>query len=565
MSARKVALTLCGLLAVVLAVYVPASALFLPAASPVASATGASEPTSGLAGLPEWSPTQFWVNFTVNGTDGQSGVFWTELYYQSTNTPAWTLYTPPWNPSGEWTGTPMTGSRAQQAGSILFDTYVTGGQDRYNFTSVATDRGYLREPGPPDCPSAGACARKAHTTVDTTPPVLFIARPTPGSWTNSETLQWTAQDAVSGVARVVVSVDGGPAQMFAQASGMMNMSLATQGAHEVRVTAADFAGNSFSVPIPFHYDTQAPSLQITSPTANAWLNATAASVRWSLADPAGIRSLQLSVDSAAPVALANTTTSYRLAGLAEALHVVNVVAVDAAGNLASQTVSFGVDTTAPGLQIVSPVADTWSNSHQIQAVWMASDAGSGSEHVEVSLDGAAAISLTNTAGYVFPNVAEGPHTVRVTVVDRAGNRATAASSVSVDYTPPSVVVTAPAAGSTVYGSPSVNWTAGDSGSGLARIVVIADGSSQDAAPGTRTMALPASLTVGPHAVTVQVWDRAGNMNQSTVAFVYGGGTPPGPGGSSLPAFDFWWVLAAVLAIAVVSAYLAVRRRRRKPS
>lgn len=561
MRARKVVLTLCGLLATLLLVYLPASAL-LPTLSPIGPATGAGAPVSDLIALPEWSPAQFWVNFTVNGSAGQSGVFWVEVWYESANTPTWTLYSPPWNPSGQWAGTPGTGPRSQQTGSVLFDTYLTGGQDRYNFTTVATDRGFAREAGPPTCDGPSACHRKAHTTVDTTPPVLFIARPTPNSWTNSEILEWSAVDAVSGVASVAVSVDGAATRSFTAASGTMNMSLASQGAHEVQVSVTDFAGNRFSVPIPFQYDTQAPSLQITSPAPNSWAPTSAVRLAWTLADPAGISTLELSTDSGAPIALANVTTSYDLEGLSEAGHVASLIAVDAAGNLASQTIAFGVDTIAPAVQIVTPVSGTWSNSHQIQAVWMGSDFGSGLDRYAISLDGGTPISLTNTAGYIFPNVAEGAHTVRVTAFDRAGNEANSTSTVSVDYTPPSIILMDPIAGSTLYGSPSVNWSATDSGSGVARVVVITDAVSQLANVGQRTMAFPSSLAVGPHAVTVQVWDRAGNMNEATVAFTYGGLVPPNPGSSNLPALDFWWVLAAVLGIAVVSAYVAVRRRGR---
>ncbi len=561
MRAPRVMLALCGLAAVLVLSYGPATALLFPSASPFGSAAGSSAPSSGLAPLPEWSPTQFWVNFTVNGSDGQSGVFWTELWYESTSTPMWTLYMPPWNPSGEWAAQPASGPRQVQSGSILFDTYLTGGQDRYNFTTVATDRGYVREAGPPGCSPASACDRKAHTTVDTTPPVLFIARPTPDAWTNSEILQWSASDAVSGVASVAVSVDGGAPQMFAEASGTMNMSLATQGAHTVRVTVVDFAGNAFGVPIPFHYDTHAPSLQILAPASNAWLASSVVDVRWSLSDPAGIAALQMSVDSGAPMALPNATLSYALAGLAEASHVVNLVAVDAAGNLATESAAFGIDMTPPGLEIVSPVSGTWSNSHQIVSVWMASDTGSGIDHFTVSLDRGASETVTSP-GYTFANVTEGPHTVHVTAVDRAGNSVAVNTTVSVDYTPPVVVITAPAAGGTVYGSPSVNWTAADGGSGIDRTVVTTDATPTPATAGQRSMALPSSLTVGPHAVTVQVWDRAGNMNESTIAFTYGGLAPPAPASSNLPAADFWWVLVAVLAIAAGGAYVALRRRGR---
>ena len=559
MRVRKAVLTLCGVLALLVAVYVPATALLVPSASPVGSVGGERIPTSNVTALPEWSPSDIWVNFTANGTDGQSGVFWTELWYQGTHTPSWTQYAPPWNLGGRWSGVPATGGREQQTGSILFDTTFTGGQDAYNFTTVSVDRGYLREPGPPTCTLPGACHRKAHTTVDTQPPVLFVAHPTPDAWTNSEWLQWAARDAVSGVAAVSVSVDQGAAQAFADASGTMNMSLATQGAHSVVVSVKDRAGNAFSVPIPFHYDTNAPSLEITSPAADSWVNAADVNVGWSLADPVGIANLQLSVDSGTPLVLPGTATSYGLGGLGETGHVVNVLAVDAAGNFASQTLAFGVDLTPPSVEILAP-AGPYANAHQIQTVWSGYDTGSGIAGYRVSLDGGTPVSLANGAGYAFPNVPDGPHKVTVTAVDRAGNSASAASAVTVDTTPPIVFITSPAAGGTVYGSVAVNWTASDSGSGVARVVLLTDGEGQEESAAQVSAPVPAPLSVGPHAVTVQVWDTAGNMNQATIAFTYGGVSPPA--GSSLPTLDFWIIMIVIGAIAVGSAYAAIRRRRK---
>src|SRR5206468_12602487 len=49
---------------------------------------------------------------------------------------------------------------------------------------------------------------KANTTVDSHPPQVFIATPTPGEWTNKDVLRWIAQDAASGVASVIVTLDG---------------------------------------------------------------------------------------------------------------------------------------------------------------------------------------------------------------------------------------------------------------------------------------------------------------------------------------------------------------------
>jgi len=360
-------------------------------------------------------------------------------------------------------------------------------------------------------------------------------------------------------------VDQGPAESFADASGTMNMALATRGAHSVTVSVQDRAGNAFSIPIPFHYDTSAPDLEITSPAPNSWLNTAGVNVAWALSDPAGIANLQLSVDSSPAVVLSSATTAYGLPGLGESGHVVSLLALDSAGNIASQTVAFGVDTTPPSVTVVTPVSGTYSNAHQIQAVWMGMDTGSGIDRYEVSLDSAAAIPLTNSAGYVFPDVIQGAHTIVVTAVDRAGNTAHSTSGVTVDTTPPFVALTAPGSGATVYGSVSVNWTASDSGSGIARVVLLTDGAAQEQSAAQVTAPVPAPLSVGPHAVSVQVWDKAGNMAQATVAFTYGGATPPGPGGSNLPALDFWLIMILIGAVAVGSAYYAVRRRRKARS
>ena len=59
-------------------------------------------------------------------------------------------------------------------------------------------------------------------------------------------------------------------------------------------------------------------------------------------------------------------------------------------------------------------------------------------------------------------------------------------------------------------------------------------------------------------MSVRAYDRAGNLAEATVAFTYG----PTLGPSSLPSSDFWIVMIILGAVAVGSAYYAVRRRRR---
>ncbi|HYM40327.1 MAG TPA: Ig-like domain-containing protein [Thermoplasmata archaeon] len=569
MSGRAVGLAACALVILLLVVYVPAPAVSAPSDADSHEGQCHQALTSSIQPLPAYSPKDVWVNYTVNGSRGERGhrVLWTELWYQVSGSDAWALYAPPWNPTGHWIANSGTDHGDDESGhgtlngTIIFDTTFTGGDGSYNFTTVAVGRHHVREPGPPDSPAKV----KASTIVDSAPPVLFLANPTPDSWTNSEWLRWAAQDAGSGVASVSVSVDGGEAQAFARANGTMNMSLTTQGLHAVRVTATDRAGNAVTVPVSFHYDTVGPTLSIDAPAHNAFVNTTDVNVAWTLADAAGISNLLLSLDSQPALTLANGTTSYAVHAPEETAHLVSLLATDRAGNQAFQSILFTVDRTPPVLEIVLPAPGSYSDSHQIQAVWMASDGGSGIDHYQVSLDRGPPLTVTNAAGTVFPNVAEGPHTVTVRAYDRAGNVAQASANVTVDTTPPVVAVTAPQPGSTVYGTVRVNWTATDAGSGVSQTNVVLDGAITPVAAGDTQVALPPTLSVGPHAVTVQVWDRAGNRNESTVAFLYGGAEPPNPTPSAVQALDFWWVIAAVVGIAVVSAYVAVRRgRRRKP-
>src|SRR5204863_417832 len=198
--------------------------LFLPQATTVANGGEDSKPTSTVKPLPEFtnapvvpisyrsvlhgghsgggddddSVSTSAVDSTgvtpLSGVDPDGGQsrFWTELFYRSNATPAWTLYMPPWNPNGRWFGVHDAQQEGAVTGVIPFDTLYTGGETHYEFATVAVSKKFGRESldGP-----------KANTTVDSHPPQVFIATPTPGEWTNKDVLRWIAQDAASGLVR----------------------------------------------------------------------------------------------------------------------------------------------------------------------------------------------------------------------------------------------------------------------------------------------------------------------------------------------------------------------------
>jgi hypothetical protein len=216
-----------------------------------------------------------------------------------------------------------------------------------------------------------------------------------------------------------------------------------------------------------------------------------------------------------------------------------------------------VDVTAPSLELLAPRDETFTNERDLQVLWLASDAVSGIADLEVVF-GAESKSPEGGLMVTFPDVPEGEETVRVIATDFAGNRAEVAADVTVDYTAPVLTITSPSAGAEVSGDLTITWTATDAVSGVARYELLYDGGLTPV--DDETSFRVAEPREGAHVAVVRAWDQAGNMAERVVSFKYGVAGPIEPSG--LPALEFWLLILVLGAIAVGSAYYAVRRRNR---
>jgi hypothetical protein len=264
-------------------------------------------------------------------------------------------------------------------------------------------------------------------TVDTTAPSVEISAPVADASVASSTVtaEFSADDgAGSGVATIEVSLDGG-AWVAADSATAHTFTGLAAGDHTVAVRATDEAGNTGSDSVAFSVvlDDVDPTVSITSPEDGSEMDSSSVTVAWAASDGngSGIETTELQLDEGAWQTV--TGTSYALSSLSEGLHTVSVRVTDGAGNTASDSVTFTVDTVDPTLSITSP-EDGWETEDtSVTIEWTCTDTGSGVDRVEVSLDGGSFESADTATEHTYDGLAAGEHTVEVRVYDDAGNMA----------------------------------------------------------------------------------------------------------------------------------------------
>ncbi|MFQ6012176.1 MAG: Ig-like domain-containing protein [Thermoplasmata archaeon] len=310
-------------------------------------------------------------------------------------------------------------------------------------------------------------------------------------------------------------------------------------------------------------DVTPPTLTIDLPTGGAFLATGDVTVLWSATDArSGIDRFEVALDGGTPVVLPSPTSSHTITGVADGPHSVTVTAFDNAGNSQAVVVDFTVDTGPPSLSIDSPGDGSFLATRDIRVAWTASDAGSGIDHFEVTLDGGTPQMLVGTAGsHTFGDVPDGSHTINVTAVDRAGNARVVLLSLTVDTVPPTISITSPVPDSVVPSSEAeVTWQAEDATAGIDRYEVRLDGGAVVTLSGSATGHTFSGVGDGAHAITVVAVDRAGNAVSVAVDFTVDTNllSPTGPLGILL----LLAIPATIAAVAAVVLFLWLRRRGR---
>ncbi len=313
--------------------------------------------------------------------------------------------------------------------------------------------------------AGNSASATASASIDKTPPTIgYIISPAPNAngWNDSDAnISFNCDDALSGIQACSSPV-----------------TISTEGADQaITGTATDNADNSATTIAHVNLDKVAPTISYSvSPAVNSngWNNGDV-TVTFTCSDSlSGIQSCP------APVTVD-----------AEGAESVTGTAVDKAGNSSSTTAHISLDKTAPTITASvssQPNANGW-NSGVVTITFSCNDALSGVDTctppVTVSNEGANQI-------------------VTGTVVDKAGNAATTAATVSIDKTKPTIVATQ---------SPAPN------ANGWNNTNVVVTYTCSDATSGISSCSSPTTLnTEGNNlSATGTAVDNAGNTNSVTVS------------------------------------------------
>jgi C1A family cysteine protease len=185
----------------------------------------------------------------------------------------------------------------------------------------------------------------------------------------------------------------------------------------------------------------APSVTILNPVNGASVSSQV-TIQATASDNVGVKSVTLSVDGTLVSSL--TAGPYDFSWNADAVsignHIVSVMAIDAAGNSATSSITIAVnapaiDVTATSVNIITPTNGATLSG--VASVQVSASDNVGVASVELLLDDKSMGSLS-AAPYTFSidtaTVANGTHTLSARAMDAAGNSSTSTITVAVNTT-----------------------------------------------------------------------------------------------------------------------------------
>ncbi|HYV49245.1 MAG TPA: CARDB domain-containing protein [Myxococcaceae bacterium] len=328
--------------------------------------------------------------------------------------------------------------------------------------------------------AANASAETRHFALDFTPPAVLVTGVTNGE------VRGTAATPIIHVtdahpSSFEATLDGAPFTSGDTVSG--------EGDHVLHVAAVDAAGNHATLDVQWAQDFSAPVISVTG------------------VHQGDVASAPVTISFSAPDAHPGTTSATLNGAVfasgtavsADGAYALVVSSTDAAGNLSTVTISFAIDSTAPGI-VVTGVVDGECRSGPVTPVVTESDPYPGP--LTLTLDGQPFASGTTVT-------TEGHHLLHAHAVNQAGVVADGDVSFTIDLTAPTIAVSGVADGDYRSSAVTVSASASDANPGTS-IQLTMDGAAFTSG-GTVS-------TEGAHVLHAAAADCAGNVSTRDVHF-----------------------------------------------
>ncbi|HEU0129453.1 MAG TPA: fibronectin type III domain-containing protein [Mycobacteriales bacterium] len=375
-----------------------------------------------------------WYSFVVRARNANGLGYASSPTYAVT--PSGPPAAPPWvtaAPSGEdpaaavvsWQQVPAAPGYTVTASPGGARVDVPGNLASATVTGLDPDTAYTFDVRGWNSVGAGAATTSDEVrTPDTVAPVVTIdAKPPAVSSSPGVSVPFTATDGHA--VTTTCALDGGTA---APCTSPVAYTGLADGSHTVAVTATDPSGNAGSASVTWRVDTVDPTVTITSGPPGMTALRTA-SVTFT-ADEAGV-TYTCAFDNDAPVPC---TSPAGYTGVADGTHHVTVTGTDLAGNTGSDGVTWHVDPTLPWVAVTKqPKSYTTARDAAVEF-----EATPGT--TTCAFDGGTAAPCTSPLSYT--GLADGTHTVVVTIADGDGRTGTATATWHVDNAAPALSFTA---------------------------------------------------------------------------------------------------------------------------
>ncbi|MEA3558902.1 MAG: Ig-like domain-containing protein [Candidatus Thermoplasmatota archaeon] len=274
--------------------------------------------------------------------------------------------------------------------------------------------------------------------VDTISPEVAITSPTNDSVVAAlpVNLTWELVDLEGNIGSIQFRVGSGPWKNVSH-SGYHNIFDIRDGRKTLWVKVSDLAGNTVMDSVVISLDTTPPTLTIISPVNGSSTRESSMSFNWTGSDNyMGLKRYFISIDgsNAVDVGLRTFHTFY---GLEEGYHQVRIAAQDNAGNMKVINWTISVDTSDPSISVTGLIDGNVYGRSDINISWFSDYTGSLLGNTTFMIDGNTV--LPNGTRLEFSDLAEGNHTLNITVTDGAGNSEFVSISFTIDLTPPEIL------------------------------------------------------------------------------------------------------------------------------